>query len=113
MFGGYHRTTRTRDSPAAKGRPLAAGTAERKVLGARRAVLASKHSLQPGELAGGVAQATTHVQPIFTASNRAFAQFSTIQVKGAASVCPRGHHFWPFVSLAGVTSCRGPATILG
>jgi lipid-binding SYLF domain-containing protein len=49
------------------------------VLGARRAVLASKHSLQPDELAGGVAQATIHVQPIFNASNRALAQFSTGQ----------------------------------
>jgi hypothetical protein len=35
------------------------------MLGVRRAVLASKHSLQPGKLAGGVAQATIHVQPIF------------------------------------------------
>jgi hypothetical protein len=43
----------------------------------RRAVLASKPSLQPGKLAGGVAQATIHVQPIFNASSRAFAQFST------------------------------------
>jgi hypothetical protein len=43
-----------------------AGTGERKVLKVRRAVLASKHSLQPGKLAGGVAQATIHVQSIFT-----------------------------------------------
>jgi hypothetical protein len=49
------------------GRPLEAGTGERKVLGARRAVLATKHSLQPGELGGGVSQWTIHVQPIFTA----------------------------------------------
>jgi hypothetical protein len=40
-------------------------------------VLASKPSLQPGKMAGGVAQATIHVQPIFNASSRAFAQFST------------------------------------
>jgi hypothetical protein len=69
----------TRDWLAAKGRPFEAGTGERKVLGVRRAVLASKPSLQPGKLAGGVAQATTHVQPIFNASSRAFAQFSTGQ----------------------------------
>jgi hypothetical protein len=55
-----HRATRARDWLAAKCRPLAAGTGERKVFGARRAVLASKPSLQPGELAGGVAQATIH-----------------------------------------------------
>jgi hypothetical protein len=40
------------------GRPLAADIGEPKVLGARRAALASKPSLQPGKLAGGVAQAT-------------------------------------------------------
>jgi hypothetical protein len=67
MFGGETRSTRTCDSPAAKCRPFAAGTGERKMLGVRRAVLASKHSLQPDKLAGGVAQATTHVQPIFNA----------------------------------------------
>jgi hypothetical protein len=56
------------------GRPFEAGTGERKMLGARRAPLASKPSLQPGKLAGGVAQATIHVQTIFNAYNRAFAQ---------------------------------------
>jgi hypothetical protein len=61
------RATRTRDSPAAKGRPLAAATGELKVLVARRAQLASKHSLQPDKLAGGVAQATIHMPPTFTA----------------------------------------------
>jgi hypothetical protein len=66
MFGGEHRAKRTRDWSAAKGRPLAAGTGELQVLRARRAVLASKHALQPDKLAGGVAQATTHLQPIFT-----------------------------------------------
>jgi hypothetical protein len=63
MFDGETCATRTRDWPAAKGRPGAADAGDRKVLGARRAVLASKHSLQPGELAGGVAQATIYVQP--------------------------------------------------
>jgi hypothetical protein len=63
--------TRTRDWPASKGRPFEAGTGERKVFGARLAALASKPSLQPGKLAGGVAQATTHVQTIFNAYNRA------------------------------------------
>jgi hypothetical protein len=39
---------------------------ELQVFRARRAVLATKHSLQPDKLAGGVAQATTHVQRSFT-----------------------------------------------
>jgi hypothetical protein len=110
MFGGYPRAMRTRDSPAAKGRPLAAGTGALKMLGARRAVLASKPSLQPGELAGGVAQAanrravlafkpslqpgelagglaqaTTHVPRIFIVSNRVFAHFSTGQERGGGN----------------------------
>jgi hypothetical protein len=38
----------------------AVGTGDWNVLGARRTVLATKHSLQPGELAGGVAQATIY-----------------------------------------------------
>jgi hypothetical protein len=84
MFGGSTRLTRTRDWPVAKGRPFAAGTGDLQAPVARRTVLAAKHSLQPDKLAGGVAQATTHAQPIFTAPNRGFAQFSTGQERHAS-----------------------------
>jgi hypothetical protein len=45
------------------GRPLAAGTGERKVRGVRHAVLASKPSLQPDKLAGGVRHAVLASKP--------------------------------------------------